>query len=127
LKLKSDVDDGVYSFDDSQIASLLQAHNLFEFHLPIGRIKAGERLKYDIVIRRGQVPPDISWSKISNEFDGYNGYYFEFINIGMLMTEEIFRRGYEAIYDAACAPSDTLFTKQVIPADMVLPNDCGKI
>ena len=127
LKLKSDIGAGTYRFKDVEIASLLQSHNLFDFHLPIGRIQENQELSYDIVVSQGDAPIEIAWTEPTNyKFTQYNGYYFEFVNVGMLTTEQIFTRGYEAIIEAACAESDTLFTRQMIPVDMVLPENCVK-
>lgn len=92
----------------------------FKYETPIALLKVGQRITCDVIVKRGAGKQHVKWRPVSQirstEVD--NGHKVTFKTIGMLTPQEIFQKGYEKISEAAHRAPITLFSHQLIPANM---------
>jgi DNA-directed RNA polymerase subunit D len=115
LKIRIDVR-GPIDFTTEHIPELP-----FKYVTPIAILKAGQRIMCDIIVKKGKGNIHVKWRPVSKvtmvKLD--NGYKISFKEIGMLDGESIFARAYENLRNAALRPPITIFSKPLVPYNLV--------
>lgn len=96
----------------------------FKYVTPIAILRAGQRIKCDVIVKRGTGRQHVKWRPVSKfSFDETdNGYKIMITDIGMLTGPEIIQRGFANMATAASRPPITLFSYPLVPTNLVPTN-----
>lgn len=94
----------------------------FAYKTPIAILKKDQRIKCEVIVKKGQGATHVKWRPISTfTFSPITeGYKITISGVGMLTGDEIIKRGYDKIRDAARREPITLFWRPLIPKNLVL-------
>jgi len=92
----------------------------FVCHPNIAELRVGQRITCDCIVKKGQGKTHIKWRPISvftfKAVEG--GHQISFKGVGMMTGEEIIRQGLAKMGDAARRTPMTIFSHQLVPANM---------
>jgi len=114
---KSSIDfDGPGAFTTDNIPELP-----FKYKTPIAYLRAGQKIKCEIIIKLGTGRQHVKWRPLSTfTFKEHEmGYSIRVKGIGMLPGVDIIQKGLDKIDTASSRPGSNIFSRPVVPNNFV--------